>query len=358
MYNDANELTQTEWQNTGTESFGSTSTDGFSYSNSSSTSFVGVTLKETLALNDSVFVSFNASGVTHPDSSDQSPQIRLRDAVDGGSGSSPINQVTNGFNAYTLTYNDGTKSNGNHIVFSEGDTAGGTVTITDFKISRIARNGFVETWYDQSGNDKDMLQAAAASQPSIVKNGGQVKSPNGFPSITFADNAVHLERAEFLTGQLGSYFLVGNTLKADQDGSDAQVVLRQGNHYRLTIELINAGNIRSFIRDNGGDNADARTSSATVGDDDVFLNTTIIGARGSNGIANYFNGGDESTGDTTDVQDVDFTSVDTGNLSFGAIQAGTFDYKGELAEVILFNTNLSSDRTTIETEINNHYNIY
>jgi len=95
-------LTQSTWQDTGAESFSSTSTDGFSYSNSSSTAFIGVTLSDTLALNDSVFISFNASGVTHPASSDQSPQVRLRDSVSGGSGTSPVNQVVNGFNSYEI----------------------------------------------------------------------------------------------------------------------------------------------------------------------------------------------------------------------------------------------------------------
>ena len=203
-----------------------------------------------------------------------------------------------------------------------------------------------------------MSQGTADTQPSIVKNGGQVKSSNNLPSITFADDGVHLERAEFLTGQLGGYFIVGNTLKADQDGTDAQVLLRQGNNYRIAIELINAGNIRSFLRDNNADSADARTSSATIGDDEVFLNTTIITARGSTGLANYFNGGDESTANTTDVEDTNFSVADGGNIAIGSLTNGTFDYKGELMEVILFNTNVSSERTTIETEINNHYNIY
>ena len=56
----------------------------------------------------------------------------------------------------------------------------------DFKISRIARSGFVETWYDQSDNGRDMLQDAASEQPIIVENGGQVKDPSkALPSIKF-----------------------------------------------------------------------------------------------------------------------------------------------------------------------------
>ena len=171
LYNDANDLTQTEWQDTGAEgTFVSTSTDGFSYQNSSGTAFIGVTLSETLPLNDSVFVSFNASGVDIPD---ESPQIRLRDSVSGGNASSSlIGVVNNGFNSFELTYDQSSYANGDNIVFSEGNTGGGTVTISDFKVSRIARNGFVQTWYDQSGNGNDATQGTAGQQPSIVLNGG------------------------------------------------------------------------------------------------------------------------------------------------------------------------------------------
>jgi hypothetical protein len=312
----------------------------------SGSDFIGLAENDTVQV--SLFVEEITSGVTL--------KLLLNDNYTALSDEADISSV--GFHSVTLTRNSTSGTEDNLQFKSLGLDADVTISVKDIKASRIARNGFVETWYDQSSNGIDMSQGTADTQPSIVKNGGQVKSSNNLPSITFADDGVHLERAEFLTGQLGGYFIVGNTLKADQDGTDAQVLLRQGNNYRIAIELINAGNIRSFLRDNNADSADARTSSATVGDDEVFLNTTIITARGSTGLANYFNGGDESTANTTDVEDTNFSVADGGNIAIGSLTNGTFDYKGEMMEVILFNTNISSERTTIETEINNHYNIY
>ena len=360
LYNDANDLAgnfTVDSSGTGTNaSISNESKTGFTATVVDKAGFFGADLNEAVPNGSNLYISFIAN-LSPSGGTAATPNFGLADSSDktGNSTGNPLDTaVTEGFNSITVA---GTSSTCDRIRFTEGNDNVSFI-ISDLKVSRIARNGFVETWYDQSGNDEDMLQSVAASQPTIVKNGGQVKSSNGFPAITFADNAVHLERAEFLTGQLGGYFIVGNTLKADQDGTDAQVLLRQGQNYRIAVELINAGNVRSFLRDGAGDNGDARTSSNTVGDDSIFLNTTIVGARGTSGLINYLNGGDESTDDITDVEDVDFTSVDTGNISFGSIPAGTFDYKGELMEVILFNTNVSSDRTTIETEINNHYNIY
>ena len=62
--------------------------------------------------------------------------------------------------------------------FSINAVGGGsskTATISDFKISRIARDGFVSTWYDQSGHDRHASQDTEAAQPFIVKRGGIVK---------------------------------------------------------------------------------------------------------------------------------------------------------------------------------------
>ena len=352
LYNDANELTEDfeggsiSSSSVSGQTFVANGKDGFTVTTSSSAVGEGgfTTIANALAYK----ISFNAK------LNGNSVNIARRLNKHSSGAATQLVAITEGFNTYNYVSGSSTFT---ALTFTCSDN-NATFTISDFKISRIARNGFVETWYDQSGNGIDMSQGTAGSQPTIVKNGGQVKSSNNLPAITFADNAVHLERAEFLTGQLGGYFIVGNALKADQDGTDAQVILRQGSSYRIAVELINAGNIRSFLRDGAGDDADARTSSTTVGDDEVFLNTTILTARGSTGLANYFNGGDESTANTTDVEDTNFSSVDSGNISIGSIPAGTFDYKGELMEVILFNTNVSSDRTTIETEINNHYNIY
>jgi hypothetical protein len=45
-------------------------------------------------------------------------------------------------------------------------------------------NGFVTTWYDQSGNGRNATQATAANQPQIVSN-GVLQTQNGRPTLLF-----------------------------------------------------------------------------------------------------------------------------------------------------------------------------
>ena len=47
-----------------------------------------------------------------------------------------------------------------------------------------AGNGFVTTWYDQSGNGNNATQTTAANQPQIVSS-GNVLTTNGKPSAQF-----------------------------------------------------------------------------------------------------------------------------------------------------------------------------
>ena len=46
-------------------------------------------------------------------------------------------------------------------------------------------NGFVTTWYDQSGNNKNGLQISAISQPKIYDSVTGVSTQNGKPTVSF-----------------------------------------------------------------------------------------------------------------------------------------------------------------------------
>ena len=369
LYNDANDLTQSTWQNTGTESFSSTSTDGFSYSNSSSTAFIGITLSETLALNDSVFISFNASGVTHPDSSDQSPQVRLRDSVSGGSGTSDINQVTNGFNAYTLTYNTG--SSGQHIVFSEGDTAGGTVTISDFKVSRIARNGLVETWYDQSGNGRDVSQASASNQPTIVSNGGIYKT-GAYPSIRYTDtSATYLVTESYSPVEQGGSGMPNFTLFAvtgipEAFGFDSIVSAggSEGSNaiggFKLRHLKDGFGNIDSRIdiaqAGVSPHQANAQSNNATA--TSVNLNTSYLDSTDDELFVQQSSATSGTT--TTTLIPLSGQGGENDNLKIGTDMfngSPRASYLGQILEVILYTDSKKSELSDLTNEINNFYNI-
>jgi hypothetical protein len=69
-------------------------------------------------------------------------------------------------------------------------------------------NGFVRTWYDQSGNGSHAQQATAAAQPKVVDTGSLCVDTKGFPTILCDDNATYGMRVDGSGMFAGNFFIV------------------------------------------------------------------------------------------------------------------------------------------------------
>jgi hypothetical protein len=81
-----------------------------------------------------------------------------------------------------------------------------------------ASSGFVVTWYDQSGNARNVTQATTTSQPRIV-NAGTIEVQNTKPSIFFDGTAHHLfNSSPFLYAATGwtAQFVLSGAGQADR----------------------------------------------------------------------------------------------------------------------------------------------
>ena len=105
--------------------------------------YAGAKFASNVTSGSSIYVSFNCSF----DSGSPSPKVALRniDSVLSGTVHSNEENVTQGFNSFTLTSNN---NNASGIVWSEGDD-NVIFSVTDIKVSTVSRNGFVETWCAQ-----------------------------------------------------------------------------------------------------------------------------------------------------------------------------------------------------------------
>lgn len=65
-----------------------------------------------------------------------------------------------------------------------------------------AGDGFVTTWYDQTGNGFNTIQPTAAQQPRIVNSGVTEVNVNGKPTIRFIDTSTTLLQANLRTASL------------------------------------------------------------------------------------------------------------------------------------------------------------
>jgi hypothetical protein len=175
-----------------------------------------------------------------------------------------------------------------------------TFTVSNLKASKITRNGFVETWYDQSGNGNDATQSSAGIQPVIVSNGGLTKLNNGTPSVGFerrGSNDRRIELSTELTAEPYTFITVGvargaqpihilrENATATSTANRPQINIGKTNMKYDADPSTTSGNITvdgdndfiaSFLSSTNGSTADMRFNKSSV-------NTFTRGAAG-NGI--------------------------------------------------------------------------
>jgi hypothetical protein len=199
-------------------------------------------------------------------------------------------------------------------------------------------DGFVETWYDQSGNGNDATQATAANQPAIVQNGGLSSDGLFFDGSNDSFEATDITNVNFpatvvsvsetnSTGTNRALYSLNN------DSNACNGFYRSTNKYAI----------------NNGTTTLAGSETYTTG---VHrLKFDLFNSASSAGFSNSVL---DISGDIgTQVSQVTHFRI-AGSLKTGI----TTPHSGTIKEIILYTSDKSSDRTDIETEINNHYNIY
>lgn len=192
-------------------------------------------------------------------------------------------------------------------------------------------NGYVSKFYDQSGNGNDATQSIGLNQPQIY-DGSAVITDNGKPALdTLTTGKLNVSQLDVVSAfyvartttlNYASYFLADATTGFTMPGSNAthgNIVMFDGvspvrgtNYVNNTNQLLIAA---------------IATSSATI----------------------HVNGVSEATGSMSSVSvDALFNGRTTANINF----------EGKAQEIVLYTSDQSSNRSGIETDINNYFSIY
>jgi hypothetical protein len=244
-------------------------------------------------------------------------------------GLSPVDGTLKEF----IVYDSDQTANRTAIEANIGETYG----ITEIPAADDTVNGFVQTWYDQSGSGNDAEQSAASSQPKIV---GEVTSgqPHAFlggldfdgvddelsTSSSFAPDQPITSFIVSNIGNAGSYFSFGAST------TDFRFITSSAG-----LAALNAGT--------------AVTSDVTVTGEETLL--TAIGNTTASSI--FKNGTSTGSGDIGTAP----TGLDEG-LKIGNWHINGRFADGAFKELIIYNSDQSSNRPAIEANINNQYDIY
>lgn len=194
----------------------------------------------------------------------------------------------------------------------------------------VGNDGFVRTFYDQAGAN-DATQTTSASQPKIVDVGAVVLE-NGLPAIQFDGVDDDLQNLTFTALQPYSIFGTYKNLSS-------QSVL-----FRGVIPLVFAGR---YANNNNSIYGGAYLGNASF---NITTHQLITGIY--NGASSFVK-----------VNDLTGVSGDAGTRNISGISIGSAanfaNYlSGTIQELIFFNSDQTGNRTSIETNINDHYSIY
>ena len=219
--------------------------------------------------------------------------------------------------------------------FTAAEVSDGTLTAW----VGAGNNGFVRTWYDQSGNGNDATQATAASQPRIIDASSGLITKNGNAALNFD----------------GNDFFTGSSVNISQPLTEIAIAALQAglenddNDYRLIWGAVSNA---AIYKDDASSPDSFNMFAGTVRfgiSANSSQNLWFALFSGSNSFA-YINNVSAITGDA---------GTDSLNsLILGSEAGGVKGWKGTIQEVIIYPTDQSSNRAAIETNINAHYSIY
>jgi hypothetical protein len=218
-------------------------------------------------------------------------------------------------------------------------------------------SGFVRTWYDQSGNAMDATQTTTTKQPRIV-NAGVVDKQGGKPTVVFNGSSTAFSTASIPFS--GDKLFIVNALY--QATNQTGVVLESSANYN--------DNIGSFIyyvsqAYEFGLRTGATPSSGGVRSPNRILPKysllTALYDISQPSLASELLPRENGTAATYTY--LVFTGNNTGNFTshpvyIGAREGTSFYLNGNMPELVIWNTDQSTNRTNIENSINTHYNIY
>lgn len=214
-----------------------------------------------------------------------------------------------------------------------------------------ANDGFVTTWYDQSGNALNVTQTTAANQPKIVSS-GTVEKDNGKPKLTFDGSNDFLNGGDILKAGSGSLcsFVVSQSAdngtfyaKSEFQGSPSRYALfNSGVTYALAIS---------------GSSSDLSTTHTTQTNKKLFNQEFIANTSHklyvNNSNVSSFGGTTTTIGNSTDL-----FLIGKYNDGAGGATGTNLQQNGFTQELIIYLSNQSANLSGINTNINTFYSIY
>ena len=255
------------------------------------------------------------------------------------------NVITN-VPGYSISWNGDTNGKyliwGAQMTFKNNDTSYQNIKTYTKATTTNPGYAYVTTWYDQSGNGRNVTQSTAINQPPIIEDSTIVKL-NGKPVLSFMFTGT---TRRWLTMPLNSMtmnppFSMFANIKLQGTISDVNLITGLENNKRFGISSFTVGNWTPSYSFWGSDNNFIGGQVANTNNSIHFVYTsasenTVLGVNGTTSATKYITPG-----------------------AWRAISIGTSD-TGQFycPEVIFFYGDKTGTRSVVESDINSYYSVY
>ena len=219
-----------------------------------------------------------------------------------------------------------------------GFTSTGDLDTTALTTFVGANNGFVSTWYDQSGNNRNATQTTQANQPTVVSSGSLITITNKV-ALNFEIVSTYLKYYS-----VTSFLTQPTTIFATVQGVNVngQRFISDGSSLNTSQLAIQSSNVLGIYA-----NSSLQVTS-TIPLTSPFLAYALFNTTTSQvGV----NGKIETGGAGNANMNNAITLGSSGD-------GGARGLRGKLTEYVIYPNNNSANRIGIETNINSYYGIY
>ena len=213
-------------------------------------------------------------------------------------------------------------------------------------VTQTDADGAVTTFYDQTGNGNNATNSTESEQPLVV-SGGTLVTENGKAAIDLDGSAQVLQNSVGASDLSNVSMFV--TAGISQTNDDATIVTYPdiGNNGGVSIGQGGLGTAAQIgLR--------YRISGVDIDTDGIALTTgqkLLSALCTASTTAELFENG---TAGALNVS----ARLNYNNFEIGAAGNSAFHFDGTIQEVVIFESDQSTNRTGIETNINDHFSIY
>jgi hypothetical protein len=280
----------------------------------------------------------NTTTPTNTPTPSATPAARLLNSYPNAAVAYSVRLLRNGYTGNSMRVRRSSDNAEQNIGF-DGSGNLDTTSLTNFITG--STNGFITTWYDQSGNGNDAVQTSATSQPIIV-SGGTILTLSGTgvsrPILRFDGTDDWMDLTTLVDSDTHT-----SAYPQKKGTSDISAFVAGVGGTPFTPVIFQAGGI--YI-----------TNQPTTSSNGAINNTNYILLSGMKPA----NTGAGTIRINNSNQSLSTSNFLGGNNQFTQIQRrGTTEYsKCDVPEMIMWASNILGDLTNISIDINTYYQIY